>query len=76
MVLYQGRNLLEPEGAGLSWASKKLGPPVKCGCLLLLLGVNVRNKSLAQYYHNTSKVSLIIIDTINIAIKFQKLLYN
>ena len=69
--IYQGRNQLG--GRGGRPPSIKLGPSVKCGCLSLQLGVNVRNEFCLQLnnYHNTSKVSLIIINTINIDIKLK-----
>ena len=61
-------------------------PPVKCWApskmwLFIVIAKRKCEKrvlSLAQYYHNTSKVSLIIINIININIKLklQNLLYN
>ena len=71
-----------------SYGPEGVGPPVKSWppphSKMWLFIVTARRKrekrvfSLAQYYHNTSKVSLILINTIKIDIKLklQKLLYN
>ena len=69
--LEQGRNQLMAEGAG---------PPSKMWLFIVIARRKCEKRvfSLAQYYHNTSKVSWIIINTINIYIKLklQKLVYN
>ena len=75
----QGRNQLGAEGAAppppvKSWAPSKMW-------LFIVLARCKREKrvfSLAQYCHNSSKVSWIIINTIkiNIKLKLQNLLYN
>ena len=69
----QGRNQLRGRGGRPPNPSKMW--------LFIVIARRKREKrvfSLAQYYHNTSKVSWIIINTINIYInlKLQKLLYN
>ena len=62
----QGRNQLGARGG-------RPPPPSKMW-LYIVIARRKREKqvlSLAQYYHNTSKVSLIIINTINIDIKLK-----